>query len=93
MSILCFGLPLFHLATQRVHQRLPPIFRRSGAVGMVLVDGMEDNVLVGRLSTQAPEIDGVVYLSETEAQPGEFVDVAITDAMEYDLVGKGVKTD
>ncbi len=51
---------------------------------------MEDNVLFGRLSIQAPEIDGVVYLSETEAQPGEFVDVAITDAMEYDLVGKGL---
>jgi tRNA A37 methylthiotransferase MiaB len=30
-----------------------------------------------------------VYLSETEAQPGEFVDVTITDAMEYDLIGKG----
>ena len=57
------------------------------------MDGMEDNVLFGRLSTQAPEIDGVVYFSETEAQPGEFVDVAITDAMEYDLVGKDVKTD
>ncbi len=61
-----------------------------GATRTVLVDGMEDNVLFGRLSTQAPEIDGVVYLSETEAQPGELADVAITDGMEYDLVGKGL---
>jgi len=29
----------------------------------------------------------VVYLSETEAMPGEFVEVTITDATEYDLVG------
>jgi ribosomal protein S12 methylthiotransferase len=54
----------------------------------VLIDGMEDMALIGRLSTQAPEIDGVVYLSETEAEPGEFVEVTITDVTEYDLMGK-----
>ena len=54
----------------------------------VLIDGMEDMALIGRLQTQAPEIDGVVYLSETAAEPGEFVDVLITDATEYDLMGK-----
>jgi ribosomal protein S12 methylthiotransferase len=54
----------------------------------VLVDGMEDMALIGRLQTQAPEIDGVVYLSETDAGPGDFVDVTITDAAEYDLMGK-----
>ena len=62
-----------------------------GSVRTVLVDGMEDMALYGRLETQAPEIDGVVYLSETDAQPGEFIDVAITDAGEYDLVGKFAK--
>jgi tRNA A37 methylthiotransferase MiaB len=30
----------------------------------------------------------VVYLSETEAEPGEFVEVTITDVTEYDLMGK-----
>jgi ribosomal protein S12 methylthiotransferase len=54
----------------------------------VLVDDMEDMALIGRLQTQAPEIDGVVYLSETDAGPGDFVDVTITDAAEYDLMGK-----
>ena len=53
----------------------------------VLIDGMEDLALIGRLQTQAPEIDGVVYLSETEARPGEFVEAMITDATEYDLMG------
>ena len=57
----------------------------------VLIDGMEDMALIGRLQTQAPEIDGVVYLSETEAVPGEFVDVLITDAAEYDLMGTAKK--
>lgn len=59
-----------------------------GTTRRVLVDGMEDMAFFGRISTQAPEIDSVVYLSETEAQPGEFVDVTITDAAEYDLKGK-----
>jgi len=53
----------------------------------VLVDYLEDLTLVGRLQTQAPEIDGVVYLSETAAEPGQFAEVTITDATEYDLMG------
>ena len=60
-----------------------------GATRTVLMDNMEDNALIGRLSSQAPEIDGVVYLSEIEAVPGEFVTVTISDATEYDLVGTG----
>jgi ribosomal protein S12 methylthiotransferase len=58
-----------------------------GSRQRVLIDGMEDLALIGRLQAQAPEIDGVVYLSETEAEPGEFVDVTITDAKDYDLMG------
>jgi ribosomal protein S12 methylthiotransferase len=57
----------------------------------VLIDGMEDMALTGRLQTQTPEIDGLVYLSETEAEAGEFVDVTITDATEYDLMGTASK--
>jgi ribosomal protein S12 methylthiotransferase len=57
----------------------------------VLVDTMEDMAIIGRTQTQAPEIDGVVYLSELEAEPGEFVEVTITDAREYDLMGEGKK--
>jgi ribosomal protein S12 methylthiotransferase len=64
-----------------------------GSRQRVLVDGMEDLALIGRLQTQAPEIDGVVYLSETEAEPGEFVEVTITDATEYDLMGTATKED
>jgi ribosomal protein S12 methylthiotransferase len=55
----------------------------------VLVDTLEDMALIGRLQTQAPEVDGSVYLSETDAVPGEFVHVTITDAREYDLMGEG----
>jgi hypothetical protein len=56
-----------------------------------MFDGVRDMALVRRLSTQEPEIDGVVYLAEIEAEVGEFVDVSITDATKYDLIGQGLK--
>ena len=59
-----------------------------GTTRRVIVDTIEDMALIGRMQTQAPEIDGVVYLSETEAEPGDLVEVTITDAREYDLLGK-----
>lgn len=62
-----------------------------GSTLSVLVDGPSEDhelVLEGRHQGQAPEIDGVVYLSETEAKPGQMVTVTITDAAGYDLVGR-----
>jgi ribosomal protein S12 methylthiotransferase len=46
----------------------------------------------GRLETQAPDIDGCVLINDVPEsfmpQPGELVNVLITEAQEYDLVGK-----
>ena len=41
----------------------------------------------GRTMGQAPEVDGVVYLKKGRALTGEIVNVKITAANEYDLVG------
>jgi ribosomal protein S12 methylthiotransferase len=49
-----------------------------------------DMLWEGRLKSQAPEIDGVVYLNDgvtPETCPGEIRRVHITGAFEYDLVG------
>ncbi len=51
--------------------------------------GVLDRVLVGRRPPR-PLRSGVVYLSETEAGIAKFADVIITDATEYDLMGKGL---
>lgn len=48
----------------------------------------QPKVLQGRIYSQAPEIDGVTYVSGGQAQPGEFVYAHILKAGEYDLVGK-----
>jgi ribosomal protein S12 methylthiotransferase len=57
----------------------------------VLVEGPSSEhpwVMVGRLATQAPEVDGLVYLSGAEVRPGDFLWVKITEATDYDLVGE-----
>jgi len=56
----------------------------------VLVDGLSaesDLLLEGRAATQAPDIDGVVYINDGVAEPGDLVQVVITEAHTYDLVG------
>ena len=63
----------------------------------LLVEGPSsetDMLWEGRLKTQAPEIDGVVYLNDgvtAETRPGEIRTVHITGAFEYDLIGTLLK--
>ncbi|MGE5413071.1 MAG: MiaB/RimO family radical SAM methylthiotransferase, partial [Syntrophomonadaceae bacterium] len=62
----------------------------------VLVEGRAEeteHLLAGRHAQQAPEIDGITYLHDGVAVPGELVTVEITDAAEYDLVGRIVARD
>lgn len=44
----------------------------------------------GRTEADAPEADGGVYVSGKGIKAGQFYDVEITDALEYDLVGRVV---
>jgi len=60
----------------------------------VLVQGASEeteHLLVGRHEGQAPEIDGQVYINDGMAYPGEVVTVEVTEAHDYDLVGKVVE--
>ena len=46
-------------------------------------------MLRGRLSTQAPDIDASVYLTECDPsayRAGDFVDVEVVGARDYDLL-------
>ena len=48
----------------------------------------EPGVYYGRTEGDAPEVDGqVIVHSDKPLLPGEFKDVLITDALEYDLIG------
>jgi len=62
-----------------------------GRIYQVLVEEqMEAGLFAGRSSFQAPEVDGVIYIDSTDAVVGEFSDIRITDALEYDLRGKTI---
>ena len=72
---------------QRKHEAL------LGTQQTVLVDGPSGEhelVWEGRLPTQAPEVDGVVYLDHApdDLELGQLRQVEITRAAEHDLVGR-----
>lgn len=63
---------------------------KVGDTMTVMVDGTdEDGAYLGRTVYDAPEIDNtVIFTSDEELVPGNMVQVKITDAFDYDLVGK-----
>jgi len=73
--------------------------RQRGRIGervRVMVDGPSadhDLVVKARLSTQAPDIDASVFLTECDPsafRPGDFAEVEIVGSREYDLIGRPV---
>lgn len=67
-----------------------------GTVQRALVEGLDSDAkrFFGRTQAHAPEVDGVVYLADgltdqemEKVKPGEFINVRITQALDYDLIG------
>lgn len=57
----------------------------------VLVEEIGVDHLIGRTAYDAPDIDNsVIFTSELTLHPGDFVQVEITDAFDYDLFGHSV---
>ncbi len=44
----------------------------------------------GRLSIQAPDVDGIVYISGENLECGEIREVRIVDSLEYDLIAEAL---
>ena len=66
-----------------------------GSIQRVMIDGVDETgQLIGRTQGHAPEVDGAVYLqkavtsSSMALRSGDFADVKITKALEYDLIGE-----
>ena len=63
--------------------------KKVGRTLTVLVDEVDDEGAIARSAADAPEIDGLVYLNGvTSVQPGQRVDVTITNSDEHDLWGE-----
>lgn len=59
---------------------------KIGSRQTVLVDNITDDQIIARSMSDAPEIDGLVYLPLTEGvKVGTRIDVTITDSDDYDL--------
>lgn len=63
---------------------------KIGKTFKVLVDRLEGEYFVGRTEADSPEVDNEVLISAKEqfARVGDFVNVKINDALEYDLYGE-----
>lgn len=63
---------------------------KVGKTFKVLIDRTEGNYFVGRTEYDSPEVDNEVLIlaNDQYLRIGDFYDVEITDAMEYDLFGK-----
>ena len=62
---------------------------KIGQVVEVLVDEANSEQIVARSAADAPEIDGNVFIQpDQDVEAGDFVQVKVDDADEYDLYGK-----
>ncbi len=54
-----------------------------------LVDETDGKFAIGRLASQAPDVDGVVFIEDEKGalKPGDFARVLVTEAQDYDLRG------
>ncbi|HYB19541.1 MAG TPA: 30S ribosomal protein S12 methylthiotransferase RimO [Thermodesulfobacteriota bacterium] len=64
----------------QVGSRVPVLVERPGKSPGVLWEG--------RTQGQAPEVDGMTFLTKGKTHPGEMVEALITDATAYDLYGE-----
>jgi ribosomal protein S12 methylthiotransferase len=68
--------------------------RRVGATLQVLVDEIDGKTAIARSAADAPEIDGVVRITNGgKLTVGEFAQVRVTKADAYDLTARIVAAD
>jgi ribosomal protein S12 methylthiotransferase len=66
--------------------------RKIGTEMTVLIDEVDEEGAIARSPADAPEIDGLVYIEESNGlKPGDFIKVRITDADAHDLWAEPTK--
>ncbi|CEK11330.1 30S ribosomal protein S12 methylthiotransferase RimO [Legionella hackeliae] len=67
--------------------------QKVGSLQTVLVDYINEEQIVARSKSDAPEIDGLVYLSPAQGiKTGDLVTASVTDSDDYDLYGEIIIT-
>ena len=66
--------------------------KRVGETEWVLIQEIEgDGIMTGRVWYQAPEVDGITYVDNCGAEPGDMLEVRIKRAETYDLFSEPLK--
>ncbi len=73
---------------QRISTRLNE--EKMGKVFKTIIDRVEGDYYIGRTEFDSPDVDTevLIHTGEGEMKIGEFYDVLITDATEFDLMGR-----
>lgn len=78
----------------KVQQKISADINRNkkGRIYEVLVEEKVDGEYIGRSYEMSPEIDGEIFIKcDKIINIGEFIDIKIVDALEYDLLGEVVE--
>jgi len=65
--------------------------KKIGSTVFALIEGKSEDkeeIYVGRTQTDAPEVDGSIFVKGKRLKPGDIVLVQVTHAYEYDLIGE-----
>lgn len=65
--------------------------QKIGKIFKTIIDRVEDDWLVGRTEGDGPEVDNEVIITSGKASVGDFVNVLIDDAEDFDLFGTLVR--
>ena len=63
---------------------------KIGKTYKTIIDAREGSVMTGRTEYDSPEVDNEVIIPDLSLKVGEFYDIRITSASEFDLMGKKV---
>ena len=63
---------------------------KIGNAYKVLIDGQEGEIMTGRTEFDSPEVDNEVIIRDLSLRAGEFHNVRISSASEFDLEGEKI---
>lgn len=59
-----------------------------GTIQKVLIDRIEGDIAYGRTQYDSPEVDPEVIIHNPKVKPGDFVNIKITEAYPFELIGE-----
>ena len=62
--------------------------KKIGKVFKTIIDTKEGEVFMGRTEYDSPEVDNEVIISDNSLHTGEFYDIRVSSATEFDLMGE-----